>query len=160
MEPEKGSPEHPVPTIQYPSAEAVHPNREDYEEMRKAQRAMQYGEPKPLKRKIADALEWIIRKNNSIRFSSLLWLVIFFGWWMAMVTVNLWLVISLNAVYDQTHSTFDVSNITFLINLAGFMTVIVFPAYALCYAVLAIIETVQRRRKYRKALELQAKFGG
>lgn len=161
MEPEmKGTPENPIPTIQYPSADAVHPNREDYEEMRKAQRAMQYGEPKPLKMKIADALEWIIRKNNGIRFASWFWLVIFFVWWFAMVIVNLWLVISLNAVYDQTHSTFDVSNIQFLINLAGFMISIVFPAYAVCYGLLEIVEAIKRRREYRTALELQAEFEG
>jgi hypothetical protein len=160
MEPEmKGTPEHPVPTIQYPSAEAVHPNREDYDRERKRRMAeSNQVAPKPLKMKIADALEWIIRKNNGIRFSSITWLIIFLFYWLSAVVVMMGVLIGINAAYSMGGIVFDTGLTAMLFDVAGFFIIVVFPAYAVFYAVLAITETIQRRKEYRTNMELQAKF--
>lgn len=156
MEPEKGSPDHPVPTIQYPSAESVHPNREDWEEGKRRHR--QTTIPVPLTTKIADAVQWIIRKNNGIRFSSITWLIIFLIYWLSAVVVMMGLLMGVIALYSVGHFTFNTVTTAMLFNSAGFLIIVVFPAYAVCYAVLAITETIQRRKEYRAAIKKQEKF--
>lgn len=154
------SPDNPIPTKQYDSAEEVHPNRQDYEEMRKAQRAMQYGEPKSFVDKLEGGIDWIITLNNHIHFKAWMWIIFFGGFWMAMVIQMVWLPASLSEIYTVRALTFDLGLVVQLLDLYGVLVMMIFPAYVFTYGVLSIYEALKRRREYKEAIERQAKFGG
>jgi hypothetical protein len=155
MEPSK---DNPVPTIQYPSADDVHPSREDYDRERK--RRMMQDAPVLVEVKIANALDWIIVKNNGIRFSAVIWIILFGVFWFSMVLQMFWLPASLSSIYTHGGYTFNVDGISQLLDLFGTLVVVVFPAYVILYGILSVYESIKRWKQSKRDMEIQAKFGG
>lgn len=126
------SPDNPVPTQQYESADAVHPNRQDFEQSRKSG--------------FRKGMEWIINANNSIRIPSFMWIIIFAVFWLAALIVALWLPVSMAVVYEKGGFTFETQLTVDLINTAGFLICVVFPAYLVYYIVLVLSAVTIRLR--------------
>lgn len=152
------SPDNPIPTKQYDSAEEVHPNRQDYEDARKSHRAMQYAEPNSFVDKLEGGLNWIITMNNHIRFKGWSWTIFFGIFWMAASIQMFWLPASLSEIYTVRALTFDLGTVIQLLDIYGVLVMIVFPAYVFTYGILSIYEALKRRREYKEAIEQQAKF--
>jgi hypothetical protein len=64
---------------------------------------------------------------------------------------------SLMLIYIQGKYTFDLGLVSDLLNFGGFMVMVVFPAYAVFYAVLLISNAAINRMEYNKEVEWQAR---
>jgi hypothetical protein len=160
------SPDNPIATEQYGSADDVHPNREDWDEARRQFRQKQILEhsvrtrDKTFLDKLGGGLDWIILKNNSIRLPSYLWIIVFGLWWIAMMVHAYWLPASLMAVYSQMHYTFDLQPTADILHWFSISLNFVFPIYVILWGILSIYESIRKWQQRKEGMVYQERFGG